>query len=44
MKKKEISHTMKKVTIAAFIIGSFILYSFIYHANSVALVPNNSTN
>lgn len=35
---------MKKVTIAAFIIGSFILYSFIYHANSVALVPNNSTN
>ena len=35
---------MKKVTIAAFIIGSFIIYSFIYHANSVALVPNNSTN
>jgi uncharacterized protein with FMN-binding domain len=35
---------MKKVTIAAFIIGSFILYSFIYHANSVALVPNSTTN
>ena len=35
---------MKKVAIAAFIIGSFIIYSFIYHANSVALVPNNSTN
>ncbi len=34
---------MKKVTIAAFIIGSFILYSFIFHANSVALLPNTPT-
>lgn len=30
--------------IAAFIIGSFILYSFIFHANSVALLPNTPTN
>jgi len=34
---------MKKFTVAVFIIGAFIIYSFIYHSNSVALVPTNPT-
>ena len=34
---------MKKFTVAILIIGAFVLYSLIYHSNSVALVPNTST-
>ena len=34
---------MKKFIVAVVIIGAFVLYSFIYHANSVALVPGTST-
>ncbi len=34
---------MKKFIVAVVIIGAFILYSFTYHANSVALVPGTST-
>ena len=34
---------MKKFIIAVSIIGAFVLYSFLYHSNSVALVPTNST-
>ena len=34
---------MKKFTVAVLIIGAFVLYSLIYHANPVALVPTPST-
>lgn len=35
---------MKKVTVAILIIGSFIIYSFLYnHETPVALLPNSST-
>jgi uncharacterized protein with FMN-binding domain len=35
---------VKKFIVAILIIGSFILYSFLYsHGNAVALVPTNST-
>src|SRR6266550_4149977 len=35
---------MKKVTVAILIIGSFIIYSFLYnHATPVALLPDSST-
>ncbi len=34
---------MKKFTVAVLIIGAFILYSLVYHANPVALVPTSST-
>jgi uncharacterized protein with FMN-binding domain len=35
---------MKKVTVAILIIGSFIIYSFLYnHQTPVALLPNSST-
>ncbi len=30
---------MKKVLVAAIIVGAFILYSFLYHSNAVALLP-----
>ena len=36
---------MKKFIVAVIIIGSFILYSFMYaHTNPVAIVPNSSTD
>lgn len=36
---------MKKFTVSALIIGSFIIYSLIYnHTDPVASLPNNSTN
>jgi uncharacterized protein with FMN-binding domain len=34
---------MKKFVVAVFIVGAFILYSFWYHSNAVALVPTSST-
>ena len=34
---------MKKFIVAVSIIGAFIIYSFVYHANTVALVPTNPT-
>ena len=34
---------MKKFIIAVSIIGAFVLYSFVYHSSTVALVPTNST-
>lgn len=34
---------MKKFVVAVFIVGAFILYSFWYHSNAVALEPTNST-
>ncbi len=34
---------MKKFVVAVFIVGAFILYSFWYHSNAVALVPTGST-
>ena len=34
---------MKKFLVAVFIIGAFVLYSFLYHSNTVALVPTNPT-
>lgn len=34
---------MKKFTVAVLIVGAFILYSFLYHSNAVALLPTNST-
>lgn len=34
---------MKKFLVAVFIIGVFVLYSFLYHSNTVALVPTNPT-
>ncbi len=34
---------MKKFLVALFIIGAFILYSFLYRANPVALVPTPAT-
>jgi uncharacterized protein with FMN-binding domain len=35
---------MKKLTVAVLIIGAFLLYSFLYHSNAVALLPTGSTN
>jgi uncharacterized protein with FMN-binding domain len=36
---------MKKFIVAILIIGTFILYSFMYnHANPIAVLPNNSTD
>ncbi len=34
---------MKKFIVAVSIIGAFVLYSLIYHSNTVALVPTNPT-
>ena len=34
---------MKKFTVAFLIIGTFIFYSLLYHANPVAVVPTTST-
>ena len=34
---------MKKFVVAVVIIAAFVLYSFTYHASSVALVPGTST-
>ncbi len=34
---------MKKFLVAIFIIGAFVLYSLLYHSNTIALVPTNST-
>jgi len=34
---------MKKFIVAISIIGAFILYSFVYHSSTVALVPTSST-
>jgi uncharacterized protein with FMN-binding domain len=34
---------MKKFTVAVLIIGTFILYSLLYHSNAVALPPTGST-
>lgn len=33
---------MKKFTVAALIVGAFILYSLLYHANPVAIIPTSS--
>lgn len=33
---------MKKVTVAFLLVGAFILYSFLYHSNAVALLPTSS--
>ena len=33
---------MKKFIVAVSIIGAFILYSFVYHSNTVALVPTTN--
>lgn len=35
---------MKKFTVAVLIIGAFLLYSFLYHSNAVAILPTGSTN
>ena|SRR5579862_7366199 len=35
---------MKKVIVAALIVGTFILYSLLSHSNAVALLPGNSTS
>lgn len=32
---------MKKFTVAVLIVGAFILYSFLYHSNAVAVLPTN---
>ncbi len=34
---------MKKFIVAVSIIGAFVLYSLVYHSNTVALVPTNPT-
>ena len=34
---------MKKFIVAVSIIGAFVLYSFVYHSSTVALVPTNPT-
>ncbi len=34
---------MKKFIVAVSIIGAFVLYSLLYHSNTVALVPTTST-
>jgi uncharacterized protein with FMN-binding domain len=34
---------MKKFMVAVLIVGAFILYSFLYHSNAVALLPTSST-
>lgn len=34
---------MKKLIVALLIIGTFLLYSFLYHSNAVVLVPGSST-
>ncbi len=34
---------MKKFIVAVSIIGTFVLYSFLYHSNTVAVVPTSST-
>ncbi len=33
---------MKKLTVAVLIVGAFILYSFLYHSNAVAVLPTAS--
>jgi uncharacterized protein with FMN-binding domain len=33
---------MKKFIVAVLIVGTFILYSFLYHSNAVALLPTQS--
>ena len=40
---KELLYLIKKLTIAVFIIGLFVLYSLLSHANPVAVVPTRST-
>lgn len=35
---------MKKFIVAVFIVGAFVLYSFLYHLNAVALLPTSSTD